>query len=430
MNHVEELYFALNPWWEQKEFECGILRESYIKKVSRLSVRKQVEIIIGGRRVGKTTFLKQLVKQFLDKGTPANTLFYLALDHPQLASLTIAEHIKKFRQIFMHSREERLVLFLDEIQDSPDWESAVKGIYDHEKVKFICSGSTSALLKSGGGKLTGRQIVTTIYPLSFAEYLLFRDIRVSRAEVYKYEKLVEEYLQTGGYPEFVLRPDDYYLINLLDDIISRDIIHLFTIQKQYILKDLLMLVASSIGSRTSYNKLSRVLKVSLDTIKEYLGYFESAYLTASASKWSPSVTDRIYSTRKFYLLDTGFKTLLTGKGDKGSKAENAVFLHIMRQGYSPCYWAESEKEVDFVVGTYKNPYPIEVKYVDAYEWQDKKFAGMRLFLRRHKETKKALVVTGTVDDEISKGNCTIKFLPLWRFLLNYDLAKENPAVLT
>jgi len=413
---MEELYYAFNPWWEGKSFDSGIVREEYLEKIDLR--RKQIEVVIGSRRIGKTTFIKQIIRQQIERGFPNNQLLYLALDHPQLSRVSISEHLKSFRKIFMHSRNQKLLLFLDEIQESPNWETELKSIYDLENVKIICSGSTSSLIKSQGGKLTGRQIVTTIYPLSFKEFLSFKKIKLSRAEDYKYERMVEEYLQTGGYPENVLLPSEEYLQNLLDDIIARDLIWLFPIKKPSVLKDLLLLLASSVGSRTSFNKLSNVLDISVDTVKEYIGYFETVFLVRSMEKWSPSYTNRIYAAKKIYLLDTGIKTLLTGKRDLGAKAENAVFLYFLRKNEACGYYAESQREVDFVIGDFKKPLPVEVKYSSGFDWQDRKFLGIKLFLRRFPRTKEVLIISKDSEVEMKEQNKIIKVLPLWKFLIS------------
>ena len=411
---MEELYYAFNPWWEEKSFESGITREGYLEKIDLR--RKQIEVIIGSRRIGKTTFIKQIIKGQIERGFQNNQLLYLALDHPQLFRISISEHLKFFRKIFMHSRSQKLFLFLDEVQESPNWETELKSIYDLENVKIICSGSTSSLIKSQGGKLTGRQIVTTIYPLSFKEFLSFKKIKPTLAEDYKYEKMVEEYLQTGGYPENVLLPSEEYLQNLLDDTIARDLIRLFPIKKPGVLKDLLLLLASSVGSRTSFNKLSNVLDISVDTVKEYINYFKAVFLVGSMEKWSPSYTNRIYAAKKIYLLDTGIKTLLTGKRDLGAKAESAVFIHFLRKNEACGYYAESQREVDFVIGDFKKPLPIEVKYSSGFDWQDRKFSGIKLFLRRFPRTKETLIISKDSKIEMKEQNIIIKVLPLWKFL--------------
>jgi len=282
---------------------------------------------------------------------------------------------------------------------------------------MVCSGSISSLIKSQGGKLTGRQIVTTIYPLSFKEFISFKKIELSQAEDYKYERLLEDYLETGGYPENVLMPSEEYLYNLLEDIIARDLIRLFFIKKANLLKDLLRLLAASVGSRTSFNKLAHVLGISVDTAKEYIGYFESAFLVKSMKKWTSSYSEKIYASKKIYLLDTGIKTLLTGKGDLGAKAENAVFLHFLKNRKSCGYYAESQKEVDFILGDFKNPLPIEVKYISDFDWQDRRFSGIKLFLRRFPGVKEVLIISKDVETEIAKEGVVIKVIPAWKFLL-------------
>lgn len=414
---MEELYYAFNPWWEGKDFDSGIAREEYLKKIDTPLKRRQIDIIIGSRRAGKTTFLKQLIKKELKRGFPPKQILYLALDHPQLSKNTISEHLKFFRKLFMHSRSTKLLLILDEAQESPGWEAELKSIYDLEDVKIVCSGSTSSLIRSQGGKLTGRQIITTIYPLSFKEFISFKRIEPSKAEDYKYEKLLEDYLEIGGYPENVLMPSEEYLHNLVEDIIARDLIRLFSIKKPNLLKDLLRLLAASVGSRTSFNKLAHLLGISVDTVKEYIGYFESAFLVKSMEKWISSYSEKIYASKKIYLLDTGIKNLLTGKGDLGAKAENAVFLHFLKNRKDCGYYAESEREVDFILGDFKNPLPVEVKYISDFDWQDRRFSGVKLFLRRFPRTKRVLIISKDIDTETTRKDVIIKVIPTWKFLL-------------
>jgi len=417
---MEALYYTFNPWWEGKDFESGIDRPDYLDHLPDTLKRKQVEVIIGSRRTGKTTLLKQYIKKLLQGGVSGNDIFYLALDHPSLASLPISEHLKNMRRMFMHGREKRLFLFLDEVQESPNWELELKGVYDMENLKIFCTGSTSALIKAQGGRLTGRQIITTLYPLSFGEFLLFQGQRPSVSEDYKYEKLVEDYLALGGYPEQVLNPSVEYMSNLLDDILARDLIRLYPIKKAFALKDLMRLLASSVGSRTSYNKLAKVLGLSLDTVKEYINYLESAFLVMPVEKWTTSYSEKVYAQKKVYLWDTGIKTLLTGPSDEGSKAENAVFMELQRKRVSCGYFAESEREVDFITGTTGKPCPVEVKYVSSFDWSDRRFSGVKLFLRRFPNTKRVLLITRNVETELKIDSTDISVVPLWKSLLSSE----------
>ena len=415
---MEALYYTLNPWWEGKEFAAGIDRDAYLRQVPIYLQRRQMEIFIGSRRTGKTTLLKQIVKNLLSRNIEAKDIIYLALDHPRLSFAPLSEHVRNFRKLFMHDRGRKIFLFLDEVQDSPQWEAELKALYDLEEVKIFCSGSTSALLTRQEGKLTGRQIVTTIFTLSFPEYLQFRGLSPSLSEDYKYESLAEEYLSLGGYPEQVLHPSQEYLLNLLDDILARDLTRLHSLKKPFLLKELLRLIAAAAGSRTSFNKFAKVLGISVDTVKEYIGYFEMAFLIKSVEKWTTSWSEKIYAQKKIYLWDLGVKSLLTGSGDLGSKAENAVLIELLRSGIDGGYFAESEREVDFVMGTVESPLPLEVKYLESFDWQDKRFAGLRLFLKRFPATRKALVVTKGAETTMEVNGVEINALPLWKFLLS------------
>ncbi|MBM4270661.1 MAG: ATP-binding protein [Deltaproteobacteria bacterium] len=418
---MESIYYALSPWWEKKPFDTGIQRDAYLHKFSAQLERRQVEILIGSRRSGKTTILKQFINTLLDNGISEKDILYLPLDHPNLSAIRISEHLKNFRKIFGHGRDRKLYLFLDEIQDNPDWETEIKSLYDSESLKIFCSGSSSSLIARQGGKLTGRQIISTVYPLSFSEFLMFRGGRPNLSEDYKYETLVAEYLDVGGYPEHVLHPSQQYMTNLLDDILARDLIRNYPIKKPYALRDLIRLIAASTGSRISFNKLSKILGLSLDTVKDYVSYLEEAFLLQSVEKWSASHSERIYAQKKIYLCDNGIRTLLIGPGDDGSKAETAVFMELKRNSISCGYYAESEREVDFITGSYKAPLPVEAKYVVNLDWKDKRLTGLRLFLRRFPKTKKIFLVTMSFEGESTLDNAKIMAVPLWKFLLRiYD----------
>jgi len=240
------------------------------------------------------------------------------------------------------------------------------------------------------------------------------------SEDYKYEKLAEEYLALGGYPEQVLNPSVEYMSNLLDDILARDLIRLYPIKKAFALKDLMRLLAASVGSRTSFNKLAKVLGLSVDTVKEYINYLESAFLVRPVEKWTTSYSEKVYAQKKVYLWDTGIKTLLTGPSDEGNKAENAVFMELQRKRIPCGYFAESEREVDFITGTLGKPNPVEVKYLSSFDWSDRRFSGVKLFLRRFPNTKRVLIITRNVETELKISSGNILIMPLWKFLLSSE----------
>jgi uncharacterized protein len=118
------------------------------------------------------------------------------------------------------------------------------------------------------------------------------------------------------------------------------------------------------------------------------------------------------------LWDTGIKTILTGPADLGARAENAVLMELSRNKPAVGYFAESEREVDFIVGGAEKFIPVEVKFISSLDWSEKKFSGIKLFLRRFPRTREVLLITRSVDTELKEGQTIVRAIPLWRFLLS------------
>ena len=96
------------------------------------------------------------------------------------------------------------------------------------------------------------------------------------------------------------------------------------------------------------------------------------------------------------------------------------FAELRRRGVPCGYFAESEREVDFVIGTAVAPLPIEVKYLSSFDVDDRRYAGLKLFLKRFPKSNRAVVVTRAVDKEEKIGTTPVRRVPLWKFLLDGD----------
>ncbi|MFQ6132561.1 MAG: hypothetical protein ACE5R4_11035, partial [Armatimonadota bacterium] len=101
----------------------------------------------------------------------------------------------------------------------------------------------------------------------------------------------------------------------------------------------------------------------------------------------------------------------------GAKAENAVFADFLRRGIRPGYYAESQREVDFVTGPPEDPAAVEVKYDDTFDWEDRRFRGVRLFLKRFPACRTVTIVTRDAVGQVEVGQTTVTAVPLWRHLL-------------
>ncbi|MBU1071335.1 ATP-binding protein [Patescibacteria group bacterium] len=356
---MEEILYLLNPWWLNKKFSSGIPRPKYNQILNSSLRHKRAVLIVGSRRTGKTTLLHQLIKKLLQEKTNPKQILYLLLDHPKLSSYKLLEIVQKFRQIHELKRSQKLYLFFDEVQYSPNWEQQTKALFDTEKVKIYLSGSASSQLLLKSPYLTGRLAKFTIFPANFQEFLTFKKIALSPSEHYLYPKIFDKYLQTGGYPEYLLQPDPTYFPDLINNILYKDIVALYGIRNPDLIRDLLLLLADRSGHQTSYNKLANILGLNNDTVKEYIYYLKNSLLLTELPRHSTSRSKRIYSAKKFYLNDNGLLFSLTGKINLGSAAEQTLLHHLNDKFDQVNFHYENQREIDFIVN---NQIAIESKY--------------------------------------------------------------------
>jgi len=146
----------------------------------------------------------------------------------------------------------------------------LKNLYDAHKVKIYASSSSSTILRSKTAYLTGRNIILEVLPLDFEEYLKFKNITISRADTHLVERYFEDYLRTGGIPEYVLYEDLDYLREFVDDVIYKDIASFYKVKNISLLKDFFILLMERAGKQFSINKMANILKISPDTARRYL----------------------------------------------------------------------------------------------------------------------------------------------------------------
>lgn len=385
---MEELLYRYNPWWEEQHlFEDAIEREAPFKEITGHLSSRQIVFLTGLRRVGKTTLLKLLIKHLIEQEDVAPShIFYISLDDYLLSKKSIIEIVEEYRKVHRLSVREKIFLFFDEVTYQKDFEQQLKNLYDSQNVKIYASSSSSSVLKSRKPYLTGRSTIVEILPLEFREYLIFRNITVKRADRHLIGKYFEDYLQTGGIPEYVLRGDIEYLKELVDDIIQKDIAALHGIRNTRMLKDFFLLLMERAGKVVSINKLANILKISPDTAKRYLEMFADTYLIYLVPRCGKT-NERLLSPKKVYAADLGIRTLFTGFRDKGSLFENYVYLKIKR--LNPCYVYKEGAEIDFMT---KDGTLIEVKY-------NAKMSDSQKRLFESLDAKKKVIINGVEDIE-------------------------------
>ncbi|MDQ7825949.1 MAG: ATP-binding protein [Candidatus Eremiobacteraeota bacterium] len=355
---MDELFYRYNPWWEARyQTESFIERPALLEAMRKHLGTGRIVLLTGLRRVGKTTLLKLFVRHLMEEeGIKSGSLFYISLDDYLLSRKTILELVDDFRKVRRLRFAEKAYLFLDEVAYKEDFEVQLKNLQDSQNLQIYASSSSASVLRGKKPWLTGRSVILEVLPLDFNEYLRFKGIKVARSDSHLIEGYFEEYLNSGGIPEYVLRPNIEYLRELVDDIIFKDIAAFHNLRNTRILKEFFLLLMERAGKTASINKMARIMKISPDTARRYLDMFADTYLIHLVARWGKT-NERILSPKKVYAADLGIRTLFTGFRDKGSLFENYVYLKL--RGLNPCYVCQEGNEIDFLT---ENNDLLEVKY--------------------------------------------------------------------
>jgi len=134
-------------------------------------------------------------------------------------------------------------------------------------------------------------------------------------------------------------------MNLVDDIIQKDITALHGLKNHQLLRDYFTLLMERSGKQLSINKIGKILSISPDTSKRYLSYFESTYLIHLLPRWGKT-NQKLLSAKKIYASDLGIKHLFMGGRDIGSYFENYIYL-LLRNRKVLYYLYENTVEIDF-----------------------------------------------------------------------------------
>lgn len=355
---MEDILYRYNPWWEEKHaFESLIERPVPLEKIKKHLSSGHIVFLTGLRRIGKTTLLKLLVKDLILKElVKPEHICYISLDDYLLSKRNVLEIVEEYRKIHKLSFRQKVFLFLDEISYQRDYEIQLKNLYDLQTAKIVASSSSASILKTRKPYLTGRSVTLEVLPLDFEEYLMFKQVKISRSDSHLTDRYFEDFLKIGGLPEYVLRGDIEYLKELVDDIIYKDIVAFHNIRNPQLMKDYFLLLMERAGKTGSINKIANILKIAPDTAKRYLEMFADTYLFHLVSRCGKTNV-KILAPKKVYAADLGVRTLYTGFRDMGSLFENYVYLKIKH--LNPCYVYEEGSEIDFLTS---GKTLIEVKY--------------------------------------------------------------------
>lgn len=340
INNLEEIARDQEEKFRQRD--RGIARDIDFEKYLKTA---QIVVISGARRCGKSTLLRQFYDNF-------GSCHYLNFDDERLLDFEVGD-FQNLMLAFGKINDSKTIL-LDEIQNIGSWERFARRIHD-EGYKIFITGSNSKLLSSElATHLTGRYFGLELFPFSFKEFLNFKkidwQILNSRKRI-EILSALDDYLQNGGFPEFLKSQDMEYLKKIYEDILYKDIIARFKIREVKSFRELANYVFSNFAQETSYNGLKNVLGFkSLTTVKNYIHYLQESYLAFEVFKYDFSLKKQYVSDKKIFVVDNGLRNSVAFgfSEDRGRLLENLIFLELKRRG-KEIYYYKGRKECDFLI---------------------------------------------------------------------------------
>ena len=424
----ERIIEILDGWnfWT-KEPEVGIIREDYLKQLEKLKETGQVVTIVGVRRSGKSTLIKQYIKKLIERGEDRKNFLYINLEEPRFIDELSLKFLQDAYEAYLEivGPTSKPYVFLDEVQNVKGWEKFVRALHEKNEAFIFISGSSAKLLsKELGSTLTGRHVDLVVRPLSFKEFLTFNNFKFeTRLEILsnkiKIKKFLREYLSYGGFPLVVLAKEkEEILSRYFDDILTRDIAERHGIKKTDKLKILAKYYLTNISSPLSFRKIKNFIGISLDTVERFSYYLRDAYLIFFVSKFSYSLKEQEINPKKVYAVDLGLRNMFSFKfsEDWGKLYENAVFFELLKKNKELCYHRERH-ECDFLVKrgeTVKEA--IQVCFALTEENKRREVDGLLEAMERFK-LRDGTVITEDFEGKEKYGNKTINFIPLWKWLL-------------
>lgn len=329
-----------------------LTRSLYLDRLRPFMNSNLIKVFTGQRRVGKSYLLYQIIQEVIEQN-PEAVVLYINKEDLAFSAIKTAEDLDLYVQN-NKSKTAKNYLFIDEIQDIENFETALRSLLLDETLDIYCTGSNANLLSGDiAGYLSGRYIEIQVFSLSYIEFLLFQGLESNA-------KNLDLYLKYGGLPYLKhLKLEDEivfeYLKNIYSTIIYKDIIHRYSIRNTPFLEQLVLFLASNTGSIFSSKKISDFLKsqginIAPNQVQIYISYLSNAFIIRSVARFD-IIGKRLFEVgEKYYFENLGIRNALWGYRleDQGKILENAVYNHLAYCGYKISIGMLGAKEIDFI----------------------------------------------------------------------------------
>lgn len=400
--------------------------------------KQRIVTVTGVRRCGKSSLLHLTIKRLLASGVDKEQILYIGFDDERLANMDVSdfdEILQAYRLMYPDRSLSSVYMFFDEIQIVKGWELFVLRVYKNYCKNVYVTGSTAQMLSGEmSSALRGWPDEYTEYPLSFKEFIAFKGVKANR---YTEEgaalmaNMFKSYLLTGGFPQAVLANVETERVKLLqayfNTMLFRDMIEHYNISAspsvvRYFLKRVFNNITKPSSVNNIYNDLkSQGLKLSKDSLYQWLDYACNIFLLHKVPKYSKSIIKQSTSLSKYYVADFALakSVLLPQSEEKGKALENAVYMHLARHlnENEQIYYFNEGAECDFVIANDEGVKELIQVCWELDEFNTPRECGGLCAASAATGCKKISIVTCNQAQSIHYGDLQINVVAAWDFML-------------
>lgn len=400
--------------------------------------KQRIVTVTGVRRCGKSSLLHLTINRLLASGVDKEQILYIGFDDERLANMDVSdfdEILQAYRLMYPDRPLSSVYMFFDEIQIVKGWELFVLRVYKSYCKNVYVTGSTAQMLSGEmSSALRGWPDEYTEYPLSFKEFIAFKGVKANR---YTEEgaalmaNMFKSYLLTGGFPQAVLANVETERVKLLqayfNTMLFRDMIEHYNISAspsvvRYFLKRVFNNITKPSSVNNIYNDLkSQGLKLSKDSLYQWLDYACNIFLLHKVPKYSKSIIKQSTSLSKYYVVDFALakSVLLPQSEEKGKALENAVYMHLARHlnENEQIYYFNEGAECDFVIANDEGVKELIQVCWELDEFNTPRECGGLCAASAATGCKKASIVTCNQAQSIHYGDLQINVVAAWDFML-------------
>lgn len=350
--------------------ELMFQRPYYLSKLIEFKDTDFIKIITGVRRSGKSVLL-MLYKEYLIKnGIDKDHIIYINFESFTYQIINNENMLREALTKLIPHDDNKIYFLFDEIQLVEGWQRVINGLRVSFNSDIVVTGSNANMLSGEiATLLSGRYIEIPIYPLSFSEFLMFKNIDKNSRLI---DQAYEEYENYGGFPSVVLADEnikDTILSGIFDTIVLNDVALRSGIKDPAVLKAIIRFLADNVGQLVNSSKIANTLKsegikTSVHTVNRYLDMLENGYLFYRVQQYDIRGRDYLRTNGKYFIIDSGLRRNAIGRkdGNYSNRLENIVYIELLKRGYTIDIGRLDNKEIDFIAKKLDETVYIQVTY--------------------------------------------------------------------